>query len=76
MTIFLAILSALRSFVPTGREQQPAQPPPITAATSLRLIEHRAILAEGFDSGCWTRAAGACGKRTRIEPVSCSHTRG
>ena len=50
MKMLLAILAALRTFFPTDSEPQPAEVPPATTTTSIRLIERGAILAEDFDT--------------------------
>ena len=50
MEILLTIIAVLRSLFPTDSEPQPAAVPPITTATSIRLIERGAILAEDFDA--------------------------
>ena len=50
MKILVAIIAIFRSLFPTDNEPQPAAVPPITTATSIRLIERGAILAEDFDA--------------------------
>ena len=56
MDILLTIIAVLRSLFPTDSEPQPAEVPPITTATSIRLIERGAILAEDFDANDLDRA--------------------
>jgi hypothetical protein len=56
MDILLTIITVLRSLLPTASERQPAEVPPITTATSIRLIERGAILAEDFDAKDLDRA--------------------
>ena len=50
MNVSLAVLVAISSLLATGNEQESAAVPPVTAATSIRLIERGAILAEDFDA--------------------------
>lgn len=44
------ILTALGILLATGNEQESPQVPPVTSATSIRLVERGAILAEDFDA--------------------------
>jgi hypothetical protein len=49
MKVLLAILAAFRSLLPVGSQSEAAKVPPITATTSIRLVERGAILAEDFE---------------------------
>jgi len=48
MHVSLAVLVAISSLLATGDEPPSAAVPPVTSATSIRLIERGAILAEDF----------------------------
>ena len=50
MHVSLAVLVAISSLLATGDEPQSTAVPPVAAATSIRLIERGAILAEDFDA--------------------------
>ena len=56
MHVSLAVLVAIPSLLATGDEPLSAAVPPITTATSIRLIERGAILAEDFDAKDMDRA--------------------
>ena len=56
MNVSLAVLVAIQSLLATGDEPESTTVPPVTTATSIRLIERGAILAEDFDAKDLDRA--------------------